>query len=240
MEAKHLIGHRGVAGLRPENTLCAFKLAAELGLSMVEYDVQLTSDQQWVVFHDRTLERLLQRPGTVADYSFSEITKFDAGLWYHPPYPGQFIPSLDQAYKFLHDLGLSSNIEIKVPPHQAAQYAAKFAKFLQKLDPKHQLPLISSFDLECMILLRELCPQVPIAYVVHQFAADTLALARKHNFQRIHCDVDYITTANIRQADAAKLPVYLYTVNDPQLANNWLAHGAAGFFTDRPDLLLQV
>lgn len=240
MEPKYLIGHRGFAGLRPENTSCGFRLAAEFGLPMVEYDVQLTKDLQWVVFHDRTLERLLNLPGTVANYTLQELCNFDAGLWYQPPYPGEFIPSLADAYKLILDLGLDSNIEIKVPPHQAEQHAREFAKFIHNLDPGQQLPLVSSFDLECMILLRQLCPTLPIAYVVDQFADDSLAIAQKHNFQRIHCDVDYITIENIQHAKRCNLPVYLYTVNDPKLANAWLAHGIAGFFTDRADLLLQV
>jgi glycerophosphoryl diester phosphodiesterase len=240
MDSKYLIGHRGFAGLRPENTLCGFRLAAEFGLPMVEYDVQLTKDLQWAVFHDRTLERLLSLHGTVADYTLHELSKFDAGLWYQPPYPGEFIPSLSEAYQAILDLGLASNIEIKVPPYRAAQHAREFAKFIASLDPSRPLPLVSSFDLECMILLRQLCPTLPIAYVVHQFADDSLAIAKEHNFQRIHCDVDYITMENIKHATAAKLPVYLYTVNQPQLAAKWLSHGVAGFFTDRADLLLQV
>jgi glycerophosphoryl diester phosphodiesterase len=47
-----LLGHRGVRGERPENTVEAFQLAFESGLDGIECDVQRTSDGQLVLFHD--------------------------------------------------------------------------------------------------------------------------------------------------------------------------------------------
>lgn len=42
------IGHRGAAGTRPELTRAAFERAIELGVDMIELDVQLTSDGELV------------------------------------------------------------------------------------------------------------------------------------------------------------------------------------------------
>jgi len=47
-----VIAHRGASGTCPENTLVAFRRAAELGAHMVELDVQLTRDGEVVVMHD--------------------------------------------------------------------------------------------------------------------------------------------------------------------------------------------
>lgn len=52
-----VIAHRGARAYAPENTLPAFRKAAELGAAMVELDVQLTADGLPVVLHDDTLER---------------------------------------------------------------------------------------------------------------------------------------------------------------------------------------
>src|SRR2546426_6140813 len=51
-----VIAHRGASGTHPENTMAAFRRAAELGADMIELDVQLTRDAEVVVFHDTTLE----------------------------------------------------------------------------------------------------------------------------------------------------------------------------------------
>ena len=49
-----IVGHRGAAGLAPENTLAAFRKACELGVDAVELDVFLTADSTIVVHHDYT------------------------------------------------------------------------------------------------------------------------------------------------------------------------------------------
>ena len=56
-----IIGHRGAAGLAPENTLSAFKSACEIGVDAVELDVLLTADNNIVVHHDYTLKPEITR-----------------------------------------------------------------------------------------------------------------------------------------------------------------------------------
>ena len=52
-----LIAHRGASAYAPENTVPAFRLAAEQGAAFVEFDLQLTKDGQLVALHDNSLER---------------------------------------------------------------------------------------------------------------------------------------------------------------------------------------
>jgi glycerophosphoryl diester phosphodiesterase len=54
-----LQGHRGARGLKPENTLPAFEVAFDVGVTTIETDVHLTSDGIPVLFHDAVIgERL--------------------------------------------------------------------------------------------------------------------------------------------------------------------------------------
>ena len=50
-----IIGHRGAAGLAPENTLASFSRACAIGVSGIELDVHLTADGAVVVHHDYAL-----------------------------------------------------------------------------------------------------------------------------------------------------------------------------------------
>lgn len=58
----------------PENSLEAFRLAAEAGYG-IELDVQLSKDGRVVVFHDDTLDRVCGVRGRVDDYKYDELKK---------------------------------------------------------------------------------------------------------------------------------------------------------------------
>ena len=53
--ALDLQGHRGVRGLRPENSLASFQHAIELGVSTLELDIAITRDGVPVIHHDQAL-----------------------------------------------------------------------------------------------------------------------------------------------------------------------------------------
>ena len=83
------IAHRGGAGLRPENTLAAFRHAVELGCDGAELDVQLSKDGEVVVFHDYRLKPEICRDSTgawltkptprIKDLTLHELRSFDIG-----------------------------------------------------------------------------------------------------------------------------------------------------------------
>ena len=52
------IGHRGVKGIKLENTLESIMEAVSLGFDMAEIDIQMTKDGKIIVFHDYDLKRL--------------------------------------------------------------------------------------------------------------------------------------------------------------------------------------
>ena len=57
----NVIGHRGAAGLLPENTLAGFKKAIELGVDTIELDIHLTSDNKAVFYDDSRLNPAITR-----------------------------------------------------------------------------------------------------------------------------------------------------------------------------------
>ena len=54
---QYIVGHRGAAGLAPENTLKAFRIGCENSADAVECDIHLSKDKQIVVIHDDLLDR---------------------------------------------------------------------------------------------------------------------------------------------------------------------------------------
>ncbi len=234
-----LIGHRGVAGLRPENTYCSFAYAKELGLDWIEFDILLTLDENWVVMHDDTVDRTTNGHGFVHDMTLEQLEHLEAGLWFYPPYPAQKIPTLEKTLEQARKLNLFCNIEIKGAALTPEHHAILIVQFLLH-HPEVNLAkiMLSSFTLPCLIKIRELMPEVQIGYLVNEFAADTITITQHYKFTSINCNANTITSKNLAATIAAQLPVFLYTINDIFIANFWLNQGVTKLFTDRPDLLL--
>ncbi len=85
-----VVGHRGAAGLLPENTLAAFKHGCELGIDAIELDVLVSADGQLVVHHDFKLKPEIARtaegawissgsPPAIRDLSLAQIKTYDIG-----------------------------------------------------------------------------------------------------------------------------------------------------------------
>jgi glycerophosphoryl diester phosphodiesterase len=94
-----VIAHRGGTSLAPENTLAAFRRAAELGVDYVEIDVRATRDGRLVLMHDRTVDRTTDGTGAVADLDYAAITSLHAGGSFAPAFAGERVPTLDDALR---------------------------------------------------------------------------------------------------------------------------------------------
>lgn len=77
MKLPLIIGHRGVKGIAPENSLSGFKKAVELGIDGIELDVHLTKDGKLAVIHDMDLKRLSGLKIPIKQFTFEELKKYD-------------------------------------------------------------------------------------------------------------------------------------------------------------------
>lgn len=70
-----VVAHRGDWREFPENTIEAILGAAEIGVDIVEIDVKKTKDGQYIVMHDKTVDRTTGGKGLVSDLTLEEIKK---------------------------------------------------------------------------------------------------------------------------------------------------------------------
>jgi glycerophosphoryl diester phosphodiesterase len=128
-----LCAHRGAMKTHPENTLSAFKAAIEAGAHMIEFDVQLTKDNQMVVIHDGAVDRTTNGTGKVSDLTFAEIRTLDAGGWKSPDFKGEQIPTLDETLNIM-PYNIWLNIHIKGD----GDMGLRIAKILAEKNRLHQ------------------------------------------------------------------------------------------------------
>lgn len=72
-----IIAHRGFSSRYLENTLASVRAAVELGVDLVEIDVQETHDGELIVFHDYRLNRICRARGRVRDKTLAEIQRLN-------------------------------------------------------------------------------------------------------------------------------------------------------------------
>lgn len=108
---KEGIAHRGFSSVAPENTLPAYRLAAQNGFKWVECDVQYTSDGVAVLCHDSTINRTSSGTGTLSSYTLEQLREFDFGSWKSADYTGTPIPTLEDFLMCCNRLGLNAVID---------------------------------------------------------------------------------------------------------------------------------
>ncbi len=98
-----LVAHRGYSAHYPENTLAALRAAIALGVPAVEFDVQLSADQQLFLHHDATLERTTSGGGYIYKHTAAQLRKLNAGeeRRFGRAFETEAIPSLEQALALL-------------------------------------------------------------------------------------------------------------------------------------------
>lgn len=68
-----IIGHRGAAGIEPENTIPSIEAAVREQVDMVEFDLRVTNDGQLVLFHDANLLRIAGINKNIDDMTLTEV-----------------------------------------------------------------------------------------------------------------------------------------------------------------------
>ena len=95
-------------GTAPENSLTAFRMAANVGYG-VELDVHLTRDGKVAVFHDHDLERMTGAQGKIEDWAYEDLAQLRlAGS-------GEKIPLLSEVLEAIGGVG-PIILEIKPGP----------------------------------------------------------------------------------------------------------------------------
>lgn len=219
-----IIGHRGAAGLEPENTLRSFARAIDIGVDAIELDVYCV-DGELVVIHDDTLERTTNGHGDVMAANFDALRRLDAGH-------GERIPTLAEVLQ-LAQSRVIVNIELK-GVGTAAPAAACIAAH-PRVDA-----LVSSFDHDELARFRAIDPHTRVAPLFHRTVTRMFDIAASLRAWSVNLSERLATAERLSAVADNGYRVLVYTVNEPALGERLKADGATGIFTDFPDRMLQL
>src|SRR5690349_20734100 len=156
------VAHRGHSIEYPENTMEAYRKAIELGVEMIECDVNITRDGKLVMIHDSTLDRTTTGTGRVSASTWEEIQQLDAGGKFKPEFTGVLVPSTEETLLLYKEAGISSCFEVK---GAGADESNRIALGRVELIVKHNMldtAFLSSYHHECLHLAQSQCPELLI------------------------------------------------------------------------------
>ena len=190
-----MIGHRGAAGLYPENTLSGFKRALDIGVDGIELDVMTSADGMLCVHHDYRLNPEItqtsdkqwlanQSDMLIKNMTVEELQAYNVGRLkphtkYAEKYPdqqaidGERIPVLREVIALLKERSVHQTklwIEIKTSPEQPdltppPETVVRQVLKILRDENVESQTLVLSFNWTILALVRKMAPQIPTAYL---------------------------------------------------------------------------
>jgi glycerophosphoryl diester phosphodiesterase len=147
-------GHRGARGLKPENTIPAFLLAIDSGVTTIELDVVITKDKKVVVSHEPWISAAIcltpsgsplqpkdEKKFNIYQLTYDEVKEFDCGSLGNKNFPQQekipiskpllseVIAAVENHIKSYASYEVDYNIEIKSSPEGDKKFHPSVEEF---------------------------------------------------------------------------------------------------------------
>jgi glycerophosphoryl diester phosphodiesterase len=233
---RQIIAHRGHKVAAPEQTMAAFRLAAELGATMLECDVRFTRDGVAVMMHDRLLDRTTSGTGLVAATDWAQMRTLDAGSWFAPKFAGERVPTLDEMFDLAEDIGVALCIEAKGDGAQNARAALHAAREIARRG-RLATDVVASFDHEALAAVAEAIPGLqtaPDRLPEHgpSVAADLVAQARRARARIIQHHFADLDAAVVAEVQRQGIEVWAWPMANAEEARFAYESGAVGLMGD--------
>lgn len=225
--------HRGGAREAMENSLAAFRRAADLGFTYLETDVRPTRDGVAVLHHDADLGRTTNGEGKVRDHAWREIRSLRLADGSSPLRLEELLEELPEAHL---------NVDVK----EAGSVIA-LAEAVRRSNAASRV-CVTSFSARRLARARRLMPPGTESSAHPWEVLRLRALPRVRALPRASrvqvpvqaLGVTLVEPGFLARAHRLGLAVDVWTVDDPGEMHRLLDLGVDGIMTDSPRVLLDV
>jgi len=239
------VAHRGHSIAFPENTLEAYRKAIELGVEMIECDVNITRDGKLVMIHDKSLDRTTNGTGLVSSVNWDDIQMLDAGVKFNPDFADVRIPSTEETILLYKEAGIMSCFEVKGADIDESN---RIALGLVELFLKHNMldtAFLSSYHHDALHLAKSKCPELLLApeRLPDDAPADPLEAvrqARSFSAPVIQHQYTVLTAEVVQELHKNDIAVWSWSTNDESSMVYSIDLAADALMSDDVDLILKV
>lgn len=230
-----IIGHRGMPGTYPENTLEGSLYAVEAGADIVENDIYITRDGVIVAMHDGDISRTTNGAGNIEDFTLEELKAFDVDT--HPAYSGWKIPTLEEYFIEWKKLGKDKQLFVEIKSEKK-ELIDEFVRLVKEYDIADQVSVIT-FSQEQIRRLREAFPEMSVGYLTSGVVNNDFPSVFKsilRSVQKLETtynhNLDGITADYVRQLNIHGITHWPWTYRDSMQFIQHFLTGINGMTTD--------
>ncbi|MFG2343422.1 glycerophosphodiester phosphodiesterase [Streptomyces phaeochromogenes] len=214
------IGHRGIMGVEPENTLRSFIAAQQAGLDLIELDLHLSKDGALVVMHDADVDRTTDGSGPIAEKTLAELRVLDAGR-------GERVPVFEEVLD-----AVTAPLQAEIKDVAAAR---ALADVMNRRDLVGRVEVLSFHD-EAIAEIARLVPGVRTALVASRYGVDVVERATAVGATSLVLNIRRLTLEVVERARKADLRIIGWVVNTQDHLRLVRALELDGATTDYPEI----
>lgn len=221
-----VIGHRGAAGLVPENTLPSFVRAIELGVDYIECDVRLSRDGHAVIMHDAAVDRTTNGTGPVAELDLEELHRLDAG-------DGERIPALGEILQLVEEQGVAALVEVKAEEAIGPTVDAVLGRDLVE-------QVVVTGKLKIVKAVKAIDSKIQVGVPFHTPSRADLEMAAELGAQGVGIHFTALRPDHLEACLELGLVARAWNPTTREEIEATLALSPDGVTSDRPDLVLEL
>lgn len=214
------IGHRGVMGVEPENTLRSFVRAEQAGMDAIELDLHLSKDGALVVMHDADVDRTTDGSGAIAEKTLAELRELDAG-------GGERVPVFEEVLD-----AVRAPLQAEIKDVTAAR---ALAEVMLDRDLVHRVE-VSSFHDDAIAEIGTLVPGVRTVLIAGRWEADIVDRSKAVGAACLALGIRRLTLETVEHAHGEGLQVIGWVVNTQEQLRLARALELDGATTDFPEI----
>lgn len=229
-----VVGHRGAAGLAPENTMPSFELAIAQGADAIETDVHVSADGVLVCIHDDTVNRTTNGEGRVSELTLARLEALDASGRFQATYGTTRIPTLDEVVSWAKG---RTHLVIELKGTRNPDLVSRTIGVLRRHDAIAETLLIS-FDHVALQEARKLAPEVLTGALYVGRVANPVGIASACGADVLCPQWSAITQDEVDAVHRSGLAVSVWTADDPAAIDTSLANGVDAMTSDFPERVI--